>query len=70
MPGLPNHILVLMKCAPIMILRNIDVKGGPCNGMRLHVVQLVDHVIQARIITATNVGSIFLCLAHVHNAIK
>ncbi|XP_010480643.1 PREDICTED: uncharacterized protein LOC104759407 [Camelina sativa] len=49
--GLPNHVLTLKKGAPIMLLRNIDPKGGLCNGTRLIVTQMANHVIEARIVT-------------------
>ncbi|XP_019094615.1 PREDICTED: ATP-dependent DNA helicase PIF1-like [Camelina sativa] len=49
--GLPNHVLTLKKGAPIMFLRNIDPKRGLCNGTRLIVTQMANHVIEARIIT-------------------
>lgn len=49
--GLPNHCLKLKVGAIIMLLRNIDPQGGLCNGTRLQITQLADHVIEARIIT-------------------
>ncbi|XP_010506903.1 PREDICTED: ATP-dependent DNA helicase PIF1-like [Camelina sativa] len=49
--GLPNHVLTLKKGAPIMLLRNINPKGGLCNGTRLIVTQMANHVIEARIVT-------------------
>ncbi|XP_010474068.1 PREDICTED: uncharacterized protein LOC104753522 [Camelina sativa] len=52
--GLPNHVLTLKKGAPIMLLRNIDPKGGLCNGTRLIVTQMANHVIEARIVTVSS----------------
>ncbi|XP_010484960.1 PREDICTED: ATP-dependent DNA helicase PIF1-like [Camelina sativa] len=49
--GLPNHVLTLKKRAPIMLLRNIDPERGLCNGRRLIVTQMANHVIKARIVT-------------------
>ncbi|XP_010489748.1 PREDICTED: ATP-dependent DNA helicase PIF1-like [Camelina sativa] len=58
--GVPNHALRLKIGCPVMLLRNIDPHGSLMNGTRLHITQMVDHVIQARIITGTRVGKIVL----------
>lgn len=49
--GLPNHVLKLKKGVPVMLLRNIDQKNGLCNGTRLLISQLGEHVIGASIIS-------------------
>ncbi|EOA12227.1 hypothetical protein CARUB_v10012744mg, partial [Capsella rubella] len=54
--GLPKHELTLKKGAPIMLLRNIDPKGGLCNGTRLIVTQMANHVIEARIVTGNGIN--------------
>nr|XP_043639113.1 ATP-dependent DNA helicase PIF1-like [Erigeron canadensis] len=54
--GLPNHKLVLKVDVPVMLLRNLDQQNGLCNGTRLQVVKLGKHVIEAKIITGTNIG--------------
>ncbi|EOA12441.1 hypothetical protein CARUB_v10028419mg, partial [Capsella rubella] len=56
LPGLPKHELTLKKGAPIMLRRNIDHKGGLCNGTRLIVTQMANHVIEARIVTGNGVN--------------
>lgn len=56
--GLPNHILKLKKGVPVMLLRNIDQQAGLCNGTRLLVRRMGLHVVEAEIITGTNVGDI------------
>nr|XP_043639442.1 uncharacterized protein LOC122610526 [Erigeron canadensis] len=54
--GMPNHKLVLKVEALIMLLRNLDQQNGLCNGTRLQVIKLGKHVIEAKIITGTNIG--------------
>ncbi|GJS75313.1 G-type lectin S-receptor-like serine/threonine-protein kinase [Tanacetum coccineum] len=54
--GLPNHKLILKVGVIIMLLRNIDQPNGLCNGTRLQVVRLDKHVIEAKIITGSNIG--------------
>ncbi|GJT02293.1 DNA helicase [Tanacetum coccineum] len=54
--GLPPHKLTLKVGAPIMLLRNINITGGLCNGTRLIVSQLLPKVIEARIITGTKIN--------------
>ncbi|GJX23884.1 DNA helicase [Tanacetum coccineum] len=53
-PNLPPHNLTLKVGAPIMLLRNINIAGGLCNGTRLIVTQLLPKVIEARIITESS----------------
>ncbi|XP_052625002.1 uncharacterized protein LOC128132458 [Lactuca sativa] len=55
--GLPNHKLVLKIGVLVMLLRNIDKKNGLCNGTRLQVISLGKRVIEARILSRTNIGN-------------
>ncbi|CAH1428835.1 unnamed protein product [Lactuca virosa] len=55
--GLLNHMLVLKIGVPVMLLRNIDQKNGLCNGTRLQVISLGKRVIEARIMSGTNIGN-------------
>lgn len=55
--GYPPHRLVLKKNAPIMLLRNLDPRRGLCNGTRLICIQFHSRVIEAEIITGTNIGT-------------
>ncbi|GKA40517.1 DNA helicase [Tanacetum coccineum] len=54
--GLPPHKLELKIGTPIILLRNINIVGGLCNGTRLIVNQLLPKVIEAQIVTGTKVG--------------
>ncbi|KAI3507904.1 hypothetical protein L1887_22900 [Cichorium endivia] len=53
---LPNHKLNLKVGIPAMLLRNIDQKNGLCNGTRLQVLSLGNRVIEAVVITGSNIG--------------
>ncbi|XP_019153446.1 PREDICTED: uncharacterized protein LOC109149910 [Ipomoea nil] len=44
--GVPNHSLTLKVGSPIMLLRNIDHSLGLCNGTRMIISMLVDHIIE------------------------
>ena len=55
--GLPNHKLQLKVGVPVMLLRNIDQGGGLCNGTRLQVVSLGNRIIEAEIISGSNIGT-------------
>ncbi|XP_074265834.1 uncharacterized protein LOC141588285 [Silene latifolia] len=54
--GLPNHEITLKIGVPIMLMRNLDQSAGLCNGTRLVVTQLGNHIIEANIISGTNIG--------------
>ncbi len=51
-----NHKLELKVGVPILLLHNLDQSIGLCNGTRLIVKRLGQHVIEAKIITRNNVG--------------
>lgn len=54
--GFPQHKLSLKVGTPIMLLRNMNLIGGLCNGTRLIVTQLLTKVIEAQIITGTRIS--------------
>ena len=56
MSGLPNHSLRLSVGCPVMFLRNIAPTEGLKNGTRLQITQLMDFMVEARIITGERVG--------------
>ncbi|XP_042757711.1 uncharacterized protein LOC122197560 [Lactuca sativa] len=55
--GMPIHKLVLKVVVPVMLLRNIDQKCELCNGTRLQVIALGKRVIEAEIISGSNIGN-------------
>ncbi|XP_024963081.1 ATP-dependent DNA helicase PIF6-like [Cynara cardunculus var. scolymus] len=55
--GIPNHKILLKVGVPIILLRNIDQKSGLSNGTRLQVLSLGNQVIEAQIISGSNIGS-------------
>ncbi|GJT75732.1 ATP-dependent DNA helicase PIF1-like protein [Tanacetum coccineum] len=58
MSGIPHHKLVLKIGAPVMCLRNIDQRGGLCNGTRLQVLRMSKNNIEAKIISGGKVGTV------------
>jgi ATP-dependent DNA helicase PIF1 len=54
--GIANHKLELKVGVPILLLCNLNQSIGLCNGTRLIVKRLGQHVIEAEIITGNNVG--------------
>ncbi|XP_019168949.1 PREDICTED: uncharacterized protein LOC109164859 [Ipomoea nil] len=55
--GVPNHSLTLKVGSPVMLLRNIDHSLGLCNGTRMIISKLADHVLEAQILCGASAGS-------------
>ncbi|GKD41083.1 DNA helicase [Tanacetum coccineum] len=55
-PRFPPHELQLKVGSPIMLLRNVNLSGGLCNGTRIIVTSLMSRLIEAQIITGTKIG--------------
>ncbi|GJX31614.1 DNA helicase [Tanacetum coccineum] len=55
-PGLLPHELELKVGSPIMLLRNVNLSSGLCNGTRMIVGTLMSKLIEAQIITGRRVG--------------
>jgi len=54
--GIANHKLEFKVGVPILLLHNLNQLIGLCNGTRLIIKRLGQHVIEAEIITGNNVG--------------
>ncbi|CAL9002650.1 unnamed protein product, partial [Prunus brigantina] len=50
------NVVDTASCMPIMLLRNLNQSSGLCNGTRLVVTQMVDRVIEAKILTGSHIG--------------
>ena len=58
--GLPPHKLILKKGSIIILLRNINLSDGLCNGTRLKVKELLQYCICAEMITGNKSGNTVL----------
>uniref|UniRef100_H3H8G1 DNA helicase Pif1-like 2B domain-containing protein n=1 Tax=Phytophthora ramorum TaxID=164328 RepID=H3H8G1_PHYRM len=54
--GIPPHKLKLKKGMPVIMMRNLNPDLGLCNGTRLRIVELKDHVIHATIMAGDRQG--------------
>ncbi|XP_061347785.1 uncharacterized protein LOC133293265 [Gastrolobium bilobum] len=51
--GIPDNKLILKVKVPVMLLRNIDQSRGLCNGTRLLITKLGNHVVEAIVLTGS-----------------
>jgi len=54
--GLPHHKIRLKIGVPIMLLRNINLKLGLCNGTRLIITKIEKFVLEGNVISGSNIG--------------
>jgi hypothetical protein len=54
----PYHKLALKRGIPIMLLRNISQTTGLCNGTRLVITRLAKKVLEAIVMTSSNIGDV------------
>jgi len=58
--GLPLHKLELKVGSIVMLLRNLNVENGLCNGTRLVILNLKEYVIRAKVISGNQKGKIVM----------
>ncbi|XP_058783015.1 uncharacterized protein LOC131657660 [Vicia villosa] len=56
--GLPNHLIRLKVGTPVMLMRNIDQPEGLCNGTRVMITKMGNHVIEAKIMAGKCCGTL------------
>jgi ATP-dependent DNA helicase PIF1 len=56
--GMPNHKLHLKVGVPVMLLRNVDVSSGLCNGTRLTIASLGKNIISANVVSGSHCGEV------------
>lgn len=54
--SLPSHSLTLKIKMHVLLLRNLNQTFGLCNGTRLVITQLFDSIIEAKILSGSNIG--------------
>jgi len=56
--SLPPYELRLKPNCIIMLIRNLSINEGLCNGTRLMIIELADHLLKCKILTGDKVGDI------------
>jgi len=57
-PSLPPYELRLKPNCIIMLIRNLSINEGLCNGTRLMIIELADHLLKCKILTGDKIGDI------------
>uniref|UniRef100_A0A183CD57 ATP-dependent DNA helicase n=1 Tax=Globodera pallida TaxID=36090 RepID=A0A183CD57_GLOPA len=63
-PGMPEHSLQLKVGAVMMVIKNISVAHGLCNGTRVQIIALGDNIITCRYIQGPRAGTYFKLYRH------
>uniref|UniRef100_A0A183C0L0 ATP-dependent DNA helicase n=1 Tax=Globodera pallida TaxID=36090 RepID=A0A183C0L0_GLOPA len=63
-PGMPEHSLQLKVGAVMMVIKNISVAHGLCNGTRVQIIALGDNIITCRYIQGPRAGTDFKLYRH------
>uniref|UniRef100_A0A183CMG6 ATP-dependent DNA helicase n=1 Tax=Globodera pallida TaxID=36090 RepID=A0A183CMG6_GLOPA len=63
-PGMPEHSLQLKIGAVMMVIKNISVAHGLCNGTRVQIITLGDNIITCRYIQGPRAGTEFAMHRH------
>ncbi|XP_063990617.1 uncharacterized protein LOC135169496 [Diachasmimorpha longicaudata] len=57
-PNFPPHELRLRKDSIVMLLRNLSINEGLCNGTRLQIIELANNLLRCRILNGDKMGDI------------
>ena len=55
--GMPPHLLKLKKGSIVMLLRNLNIDRGLCNGVRMLILDLQSHVLYVELLTGERAGT-------------
>ncbi len=55
--GIPLHNLKVKLGAPLMLLRNLDITKGLCNGTRMTLISVTNNVLRVRLINGSHSGN-------------
>uniref|UniRef100_A0A183CL30 ATP-dependent DNA helicase n=1 Tax=Globodera pallida TaxID=36090 RepID=A0A183CL30_GLOPA len=58
--GMPPHKLILKEGAPVMLIRNLDITSGLCNGTRMQIDHMTDANLYCRLLTGPREGQEYI----------